>query len=498
MNTEERMNIINQFSQLNYKKLKKLIIKDLNSNYASASILLKKYTRDQVEKFLESPDKNAEKLQEMSLFLYNVSQNYRRLIDYLCLLPTDNYWLSPNDTMVDNIDDFKQSYIDVARKYSRYSFKNILPNIRHTVFLKGIYFGVCYESKESFCLKELRTDYCKISSLEDGVFYFSFNLSFFDAYPRLLPEYGKDFEKAYRLYHGDVELGIPADKTKKWFEPKNQICVKLDNSQTDYSLPYFVGLFPAIMEIDIYKEIKKDKAVLDNYKVLAMQMDTDDNGVPKMEFDAAEKYYDQAAQNLPEGVGLILSPFKISDFSLQSSGTSDGDIAEEATKLFWENAGVSSLLFGLGDKPTSQSLELSIRPDEAIVYNINENIGKAFNTKFRKSNPDYMFSINFLDQSRFSVNTVIDSLTKSATYGLPVKSKLLAAQGLSPLDVLTMSFLEDTVLGFTEEMLRTPLLQSSTMSPDSENESGRPTNESKGIGTSDNTEIGQDNNTENR
>ena len=34
------------------------------------------------------------------------------------------------------------------------------------------------------------------------------------------------------------------------------------------------------------------------------------------------------------------------------------------------------------------------------------------------------------------------------------------------------------------------------MSPD--NEAGRPTNESQGIGTSDNTEIGQDNNTENR
>lgn len=494
--TIDDLNLIEQFSQLNYKKLKKLIIKDLNDNYSASSILLKKYNKTQIESFLKNPDKNAQQLQEMSLFLYNVSLNYKRLIDYLCLLSTDNYWLSPNDTAVDNIEIFKQSYIDTARKYNRYSFKNILPNIRHTVFLKGVYYGVCYESKESFCLKELRTEYCKISSLEDGVYFFSFDLDFFATYPKLLKEYGKDFEKAYRIYKGDAELGIPADKTKRWFEPKNQICVKLDNSQTDYALPYFVGLFPAILEIDIYKEIKKDKAVLDNYKVLAMQMETDDNGIPNMEFEAAQKYYQQAAQNLPEGVGLILSPFKISDFSLQSSGTSDSDIAEEATKMFWENAGVSSLLFGLGDKPTSQSLELSIRPDEALVFNVNENISKAFNTKYRKTNPDYMFSLNILEQSRFNQNQLIDSLTKSATYGLPVKSKLLAAQGLSPLDVLTMSYLEDTVLGFTEQMLRTPLLQSSTMSPD--NEAGRPTNESQGIGTSDNTEIGQDNNTENR
>ena len=59
-----------------------------------------------------------------------------------------------------------------------------------------------------------------------------------------------------------------------------------------------------------------------------------------------------------------------------------------------------------------------------------------------------------------------------------------------------MSNLEDNILGFTKTMLNTPLLQSSTMSPDKE--SGRPTNESKGLGDSDNTERGKDNNTENR
>ena len=121
--TIDDLNLIEQFSQLNYKKLKKLIIKDLNDNYSASSILLKKYNKTQIESFLKNPDKNAQQLQEMSLFLYNVSLNYKRLIDYLCLLSTDNYWLSPNDTAVDNIEIFKQSYIDTARKYNRYSFR---------------------------------------------------------------------------------------------------------------------------------------------------------------------------------------------------------------------------------------------------------------------------------------------------------------------------------------------------------------------------------------
>lgn len=491
--------IISQFSKLNYARLKKLIIKDLNSNYNSSSILLKKYTKEQIEKYLESPDKNEKQLQEMSDFLYIISPNYKRLIDYLSELTTDNYFIAPMDLIVQNTDNYKNCYFDVCKQYKRYNFKSILPLIRNELFLKGIYFGVCFETKDSFCLRKLDVNYCKISSIEDGSLIFSFNLDFFNNKTNLslIEEYGNDFVRAYKRYKGSAEEGIPADKTQKWFEPKNQICVKADLNHLDYALPYFVGLFDAILDIDIYKEIKKDKAILDNYKVLTMQMPTDANGVPTMTFEKAGQYYDQAAANLPDGVGLIMSPFKMDEFTLQSNADGDNDLSESANKQFWHNAGVNPLLFGIGDNPTSAVLELSIRTDEAIVFNINEQIAKSFNTKYKKSNPDFVFVISFLPQSIFNRNQIIDSITKGATYGLPVKSMLLSAYSLDPYDVLTMGNLEDNLLGFTDTMLRTPLLQSSTMSPDSD-DGGRPTNESKGLSDSDSTELGRDNNTENR
>ena len=259
-----------------------------------------------------------------------------------------------------------------------------------------------------------------------------------------------------------------------------------------------MGLFTAILEIDVYNEIKKDKAIMDNYKLLAMQMATDEYGIPTMKFSEAQKYYDQAAQNLPEGVGLILTPFKMEDFSLRNTGNTDADLAEDATKQFWANSGVNPMLFGIGANPTSAVLELSIRTDEAIVFDVDANIAKAFNTRYKRNHNinDYIFIVTFLPQSIFNKSALVDSLTKGATYGLPVKSQLLAAYGLEPYQVLTMSNLEDNILGFTKTMLNTPLLQSSTMSPDKE--SGRPTNKSKGLGDSDNTERGKDNNTENR
>ena len=54
--------LISQFSQLNYAKLRKLIIKDLNSSYSASSILLKKYSRENIINYLETPDKNEKQL----------------------------------------------------------------------------------------------------------------------------------------------------------------------------------------------------------------------------------------------------------------------------------------------------------------------------------------------------------------------------------------------------------------------------------------------------
>ena len=492
---------INKYVSLSYQKLRKNIIADLNSNYAQTSLFLKKYSKDQIEKALKSPDKSSRQLQEMSEFLYNVSPHYRRLIDYLKDLSCDNYTLTPVDYVIDNPEEFKNIYYETAKSYSLVSFKNVNPIIRLEVFLKGIFCGICFEAKNSFCLKKLDINYCKISSVEDGTPIFSFDLDYFNTktHLMLIEQFGNDFVKAYKIYKGDAERGIPGDKTKRWFEPKNQICVKLNNAVLEYSLPYFMGLFTAILDIDVYNEIKKDKAIMDNYKVLAMQMATDEYGIPTMKFADAQKYYDHAAQNLPEGVGLILTPFKIDDFSLKNSGDTDSDLAENATKQFWANSGVNPMLFGIGANPTSAVLELSIRTDEAIVFGVDENIAKSFNTRFKRIHNvnDYIFVVTFLPQSIFNKSALVDSLTKGCTYGLPLKSQLLAAYGLEPYQVLTQSNLEDDILGFTKTMLNTPLLQSSTMSPDKE-ESGRPTNESKGLGDSDNTERGKDNNTENR
>lgn len=492
---EEIEQYLSAYNYVEFKKMQRLIVQDLNNNSAKTSVILKKYSKDNIIKYLEDPAKNQQPLRKMSEFLYNTSPNYKRLIDYLALLSVDNYYIVPNDFAVEDVEAYKTEYQEICKKVERYSLKNIMPTIRQAVLIYGVCCAVYYESKESFCVKFLDLDYCKISSVEDGNWIFSFDLDYFNSNKELLVEYGKEFEKAYEAYKGNSEKNIVGDSKRRWFEPKYQICVKTDNSQAEICTPYFVGLISAILEIDLYKEIKKDKAMLDNYKVLTMQIETDDSGMPKLNFEDSQKWYRQAVSNIPEGVGAIMTPFKMQSLSLGDSGSQNNDMAEESQKAFWENAGVSSLLFGIGDKPTSQSLELSIRPDESLVFNINNSIAKVFNLKHKKEKHKILFTIDILEQSRFNSSSYIDSLIKAASFGLPVKSKLMAAYGISPLKALSMIYLEDDVLKFTVDCLNKPLLQSSTMSPDKE---GRPTNESKGLGVSDSTENNQDASIENR
>ena len=493
MTEEEYKRYITQMAE--FARAKRLALKDLNARQTKA--LLKKYSRKDIATYIENPDRNYEKLQEMSWYFYAVSPNYKRLINYLSELPTDNYYITPVDT-IEDIDTFKELYVSVCKKYKRWGLKDILPDIRKHVLITGEFFGVYFENKNDFCLRKLPNKYCRIASIEGGVLCFSFDLDFFNDKEnfKFIKEYGNDFVKAYRKYKGDKELGIEPDKTLRWFEPKNQICVKLDKLNFEYSLPYFVGLFDSVLDVGEYSQIKKDRTVAQNSKIITLEMSTNDSGLPAMDLEIARPYYDMVSNSVPDNVGVALAPFKFGNFNLQDTNQSDNDIAMEANKNFWNNAGVSSLLFGVGDNPTSQTLLLSVKTDEVAMFKLNTQIARVIDVRYRRINPKCLFSINFLEQSIFNKEEVTTQLIKGSTYGLPNRLMVIASLGLEPIDAINMIFLEEQVFRFTIDSLNRPLLQSSTLSPDSEG--GRPTNESQGLGTSDSTEKGMDNNGENR
>ena len=117
--------------------------------------------------------------------------------------------------------------------------------------------------------------------------------------------------------------------------------------------------------------------------------------------------------------------------------------------------------------------------------------------RIKSIDKSYKFKIKFTDASIFNIKDVTDRDLKAATYGVAgAKLRYAANIGMSPSDVIGMSFIENDVLKVGTEMFNRPLISSNTLSGgvvDTTSDVGRPTNESVGKMPSEKTEKGREN-----
>lgn len=494
--SEDKEKKLNEYIDfMNFARLRKQILTDLMANLDQRNLFLKKHPRDKIIKALLTPDLPwaGKMLREISHFFYAVSPHYRRTISMLANIILNNYVLRSVGSL-EEVDDtqFFKDYAKLARLAKKWRFKAEIPKILTTCLLDGIFYGVEYEASDSYMIKPLMYKYCRLHSVENGVYKFEFDLDYFNAKNLVfLEDYGDEFVKAYYAYKGNEKLDIKGDKTKRWFEPKNQICVKFDEEEW-WCIPPFVGIFKAIIDLDTYEDIKKDAAMLDNYKLIHYKIPTDTDGVPKLSFEQATKYYNMTAQVVPEGIGVVMSPFTLETVNLKETGDTEKDYTKEATRQLFNNMGFAPVLFGITESATSGAMELAIRPVEAMMMKIIRQIQKIYNLKIQKLKLSNLFEVDFLNQSIFNQTDVQNAYQKAGMYGLPDKLYYRASLGLEPIDDLNMSFLENKILGCGLDIYNRPLISSNTLSGGevSTDEGGRPASENP----TENTEKNADNN----
>lgn len=486
------------FDANQFAKLRKQVLVDLSRVSEQRNIFLQKHPRDRIIKALICPDKpSSEKiLREISHFFYAVSPHYRRAISMLATIILNNYVIKPvGDTTSADEKIFKKEYRKLAKICRRYKFKTEIPKILTHCLIDGVFYGIEYDDTDNYFIKPVLPEVCTITSIENGVFRFSFDLNYFTQKTLIyLPQYGKEFEDAYYAYRGlkgvDGKWIIAPDGTKRWFEPRKQICIKFDE-EVPWIIPPFAGIFRAIIDLDTYEELQKDKAVLDNFKLIHMKIPTDSDGVPKQSFEQAKKYFDLTANQVPEGIGVTMSPFGVDLLNLKDNSNDTNNYTKEATKDLFGNFGIAPILFGITDSVTSQSLELAIRPVESMMMKVVRQIQRVYNVKIQKMKIDNLMEVEFLEQSIYNRQKVQDAYLKGGMYGLPNKMLYAASLDLEPIDVLNLSYLEDNVLKVSIDSFNRPLVSSNTLSNgEMGDEGGRPTTDNP----TDNTEKNIDNN----
>lgn len=451
-----------------FADISKLILRDLNSpNRVS---VFKKYKKDDIASYLSAPEQNEKNMRDAVRYIYNASSHFRRLIQYFVVLSDLAYIVSPYgiDTSKQSVNRTRKYYKDVLDLLTRMDIKTQFPQILTVCLREDVYYGTFRVTNDSVIIQQLPSDYCKISSIEENVPNVSFDFMYFDSNNDMLAYYPEEFRRRYDIYRDNRMK----NRWQDLYAP-NSFAVKCNIDNLLYAVPPFFGILREIYDLEDYKGLKLTRTALENYAMLVMNLEINDNGEWKLDYNKAVKFYHNLDSVLPQEVGSVLSPMPIQKISFEKSNVGDTNSIADAERDLYTAAGVSQLLFN-SDKPSANALALSIKIDQSITFGIVKSIQCAVNRFIHRQPYGKNFKVTFLDCSPFNRKELGDEYLKACQYGLPMISYFAATQGMSQEEVDCMNFLESDVLDLTERFK--PLRSSATLGADT-GEAGAPEKE---------------------
>lgn len=401
------------------------------------------YTKENILRWLQNPLTNEKSLRDASNYMYIASMHYQRLIsDYAGLL-TGAYVVSPlafEGKKNVKEEALKKQYYKVAKILETMEIPSTLRKIIAVCLKDGAYYGVRWSDKSSSFVQDIDPDYCKITSVTNGTFLFSVDMTKVQG---KLEFYPAEFTKMYSDY---VATG------QKWQEvPSNiSVCIKADDTIIGFTIPPFSAVLPSLYTIANAESLQETAEELNNYKMITGKVPIDDNGVPIIGWDLYQKYYAQLKGAIGDNVGLAITPFSLDTVAFeQKSGVTDVDTIGKAVTNFWSAAGTSGLLHGIPNS-TAGVTKLSIKNDETFVMGIAKQYERVINRYLKTEiSGNIKFKITILPITVYNQDEKVKLYKEASTFGLG-KSYYAAATGVLPFDVSGLAYIEDNLLGFGE------------------------------------------------
>lgn len=437
------------------------------------------YSESEVTEMLADPRSNEKKLRELARYLFNTSRMFKTIASYLpsiamycpVAIPTRVGELKGN-TM-------KVQYENVTKYMTKLNLPHELHKVCATCNVEDVFYGLEFENDQTYYIKPLNPDYCRISSVEYGCYNFQFDLTFFDKSASnevdttLLEEYDLFikgfFTKAYNAYKKT------SDAKLRWVElpADSSICIKW-HEELDYLLPPYASIYPDIADIEDYKALSKVSEEQANYKIIGFKIPRIENATNDFRQDnwaikmsTAHLFYQMARESISDSIGIFYTPMDFQDISFSTNQTSARNKVAEATEQLFDGLGFSQLLFNSDNATT---LKYSIKVDEGALFKFYRQIEAWVNRKLI-----YEFKGNWrcqlIDATVFSKDDLVDQYLKLATYGVPVIPYLCSIVGMNQTDIQALNYIQNDILQVSTAFL--PLVSSNTQSS-TENKGGRP------------------------
>lgn len=457
---------------LRFQEMKKLIFSTATAlQFGNLTKLPSKtytqFNKENYRTYIQNPIGNEKNLRAMSQFLERVSMPYRRILWYYASIPRFYWNLTPKLSLLEPPDEesLLQQYSEMCTTMENFDLQQEMKNVIFFTLRDGAFYGFLYEDDHSVFLHRLDPDYCRPIQIESGVFNFAFDFSYFKKYPEMLETWDSSFKTMYNAYERDTT-------NMRWqiLDPERSICIKADPG-TDEVLPFFIGIFEALLDLIDARTLQRNKDIIENYKLIVQKIpmfgdssskDMDDF---KLETETFQAFAQQLSNSVPENVGIATTPMEIDTVDFKPDDNSD--IISTSMKTVFDDSGVSQMLFN-DNRSGSVGLDASIKTDIALAWIWVEAIERWCKRFIHYRTSSIEFSFEILDVNIFNKDAAIDMELKLANSGVPNKMKLAATAGMSPTDVMSAQIFENEILKVHENWI--PLQTSYTQ----RSEVGRP------------------------
>ena len=468
----EKFDKMAQFAKA-YDDVLKLI--DLESNTTKTWTVFNKET---LRSYLQNPyaASSQTNLRNLSKFLWTLSFPLRRIVHYFASLPDFSaYKINLDFSLIEENDE--ESLLEDYENAARFVRKmNLVVNMFKLMVIAWredvVYFQPYQDDDGTLLMQPLDSQYCKISSIGyNNLYHVAFDFTFFNGSNSFyLDVWDPEFKKKYNAYQKDSAL--------RWQELDNARAFKINFSDQDLIVPVFAGLFEPMIDLIDLQSLMAVKDSLDIYKLLVMRIPLLNSQNPDdmaLSLELAKKFYNKAAEDLPDEIGLILSPMQVDPISFEKNATSDTNAIADSYENLMEETGISQV-FSSSRLSGASSVKMSMLTDALFATKgIMQQVEAFVNERIQMEYPNSAAYIKFIDVVTYTREERINQVEKAASLGLPVKQEYMTLLGYDPLETLASDWLESK-LGMSVERFIHPLVSSHTQSGNASN-GGAPSKE---------------------
>lgn len=401
------------------------------------------YTRDKIRALLKDAEKNSFEIRQAAEYVRNNILQFERAEQYFISLFAFKYYLLPKRTL-SKFGDFKKSKEKVYKFLESLRIKEQFPRITADVIKNGCGFYLFSKKGDMFDFIRLPIDQCRITGVR-STFGMCFEVDAF--YFEKLHQMGMVVPEIYDYYKDLIEEKMsPAERDKNGeikrdkdgnikrkkrklgvndrifipISPMHGCCITADPYKGT-KVPLLAALLPDSLDILEYKNIQKQKSILETWCIIPQVIPYDSVEKPKVPLQLAKQTIALLQKSLPAGVVTFSTPLEVQNpITLQSSNTQE-NITGLGEQNFFSAVGIAGNVMGVGEAKNQAVLDFSNLTDFGFVSYIYDEFDSIVNLLIMIYVNENDWKVKFFGNTYRHDKEVKDASSMFSTNNLPAE-----------------------------------------------------------------------------